>query len=197
MDSSGNVYVADFGNDTIRKITIPGAVVTTLAGQAAGSGSVDGTGTAARFSSPIFVALDDAGNVYVGDVGNNTIRKITVPGGVVTTVAGSAPHAGSADGTGSAALFNGPSGLAVDSSGTIYVADAFNNTIRKITSAGVVTTFAGTAGVTGSADGTGSAAQFNNPKSVALDSVCPSAAINCGGRSYETVTSRSLMNEPS
>ena len=170
VDSGGNVYVADFGNDTIRKITIPGGVVTTVAGQAAGSGSADGTGSAARFSAPVGVAIDTSGNVYVGDGGNNTIRKITIPGGVVTTVAGSAPTAGSTDGTGSAALFNAPSGLAVDSSGTIYVADSLNNTIRKITSTGVVTTFAGSAGVTGSADGTGSAAQFNLPRGVALDS---------------------------
>ncbi len=169
VDTSGNVYVADTFNDTIRKITTPGAVVTTLAGQAAGSGSADGTGSAARFNSPLGVALDNAGKVYVGDAGNNTIRKITAPGGVVTTVAGSPGVTGSADGTGSAALFNGPSGLAVDSSGTIYVADSGNNTIRKITSGGVVTTLAGSPGVTGSADGTGSAAQFNVPKGVALD----------------------------
>ena len=101
--------------------------------------------------------------------GNCTIRQIT-PAGVVTTLAGSAGSFGSADGTGSTARFNAPSGVAVDSTGNVYVADTFNSTIRQITPAGVVTTLAGLAGNSGSADGTGSAARFNNPSGVAVDS---------------------------
>ncbi|MFT4617478.1 MAG: sugar lactone lactonase YvrE, partial [Ilumatobacter sp.] len=108
------------------------------------------------------------GNVYVADTGNQLIRKIT-SAGVVTTLAGTAGATGSADGTGAAARFDSPSGVAVDGSGNVYVADTGNQLIRKITSAGVVTTLAGTAGATGSADGTGAAASFDFPFGVAVD----------------------------
>jgi hypothetical protein len=128
VDSAGNVYVADSGYDTIRKIT-PAGVVTTLAGLAGGPGSADGTGSAARFNQPYGVAVDSAGNVYVADTANDTIRKIT-PAGVVKTLAGLASSIGSADDTGSAARFNGPGGVAVDTAGDVYVADSDNNTIR-------------------------------------------------------------------
>jgi hypothetical protein len=159
--------VADSYNETIRKITLAG-VVTTLAGSAGVSGSADGTGSAARFSSPGGVATDSGGNIYVTDAAA-TIRKIT-PSGVVTTLAGSASGRGSEVGTGSAASFNRPAGVAADSGGNVYVADTDNSTIRKITPAGVVTTVAGSAGLRGSADGTGSAARFNSPWGVATDS---------------------------
>jgi sugar lactone lactonase YvrE len=128
-DSSGNVYVADTWNHTIRKIT-PAGVVTTLAGLAGSFGSADGTGSAARFYHPGGVATDSSGNVYVAEIANSTIRQIT-PGGVVTTLAGLAGSVGSADGTGSAALFHYPHGVATDSSGNVYVADDGNYTIRK------------------------------------------------------------------
>ena len=111
---------------------------TTLAGNA-GYGSVDGTGGAARFNQPAGVAADNAGNLYVADTGNHTIRKVT-PAGLVTTLAGLEGSAGSVDGTGSAAQFNAPTGVAVDSAGNVYLADTGNNTIRKVTAAGVVTT---------------------------------------------------------
>jgi hypothetical protein len=168
VDSAGNVYVADTGNDMIRKVT-PAGVVTTLAGLAGNYGSADGTGSAARFHVPWGVALDSAGNVYVADEGNNTIRKMT-PEGIVTTLAGSAYFSGSADGTGSSALFYAPRGVAVDSAGNLYVADTLNHTIRKVTPAGVVTTLAGLAFNQGSTDGTGSAARFYWPSGVAGDS---------------------------
>jgi sugar lactone lactonase YvrE len=145
-DGSGNVYVADSNNFTIRKIT-PAGVVTTLAGAAGASGSVDGAGAAARFNRPSGLAVDGSGNVYVADTYNHTIRKIT-PAGVVSTLAGTALAYGSADGTGAAARFFYPQGVAADGSGNVYVADSNNLTIRKITPAGVVTTLAGAAGVT-------------------------------------------------
>src|SRR5205814_1464910 len=140
-DSAGNVYVTDFSN-TIRKIT-PAGVVTTLAGTPGVYGSADGTGSAAQFWQPWGIAVDSAGNLYVADQGNRTIRKIT-SAGVVTTLAGTAGIAGSTDGTGGAARFYMPYALTVAGT-TLYVADTFNSTIRKVTSAGVVTTFAGAA----------------------------------------------------
>jgi sugar lactone lactonase YvrE len=167
VDSAGNVYVADFYNRTLRKITAAG-VVTTLAGTAGMGGSADGMGAAARFDSPSGVAVDSAGNVYVADRGNDTIRKVTA-GGVVTTLAGTAGMAGSADGTGAAARFSSPNGVAVDSAGNVYVGDTQNSTIRKITPAGVVMTVAGSAPITDGLDGTGAAARFNGPRGVAVD----------------------------
>src|SRR5438105_11807978 len=165
VDGAGNVYVTDLSN-TIRKIT-PAGVVTTLAGTPGVHGSADGAGSAAQFWQPLGIAVDSAGIVYVADQANSTIRKIT-PAGVVTTIAGAAGMFGSADGSGSAARFNAPDGIAVDSSGNLYVADTLNSTIRKITSTGVVTTLAGTPGGIGSADGTGSAARFNYPDALTV-----------------------------
>jgi hypothetical protein len=150
-------------------VAAPAYSFTTLAGLADNPGSSDGTGSAAQFNNPYFVALDTAGNVYVADTDNHTIRKVT-PAGVVTTVAGLAGISGGADGTGSAARFYRPAGLAVESAGNLYVADSQNHTIREVTPAGVVTTLAGLAGNSGSSDGTGSAARFRIPGDVALDS---------------------------
>jgi hypothetical protein len=168
MDSAGNLYVADFSSATIRKITTAG-VVTTIAGTALSTGTIDGTGVAARFLKPSSVAVDSSGNLYVTDSGNHTIRKIT-SAGVVTTFAGKAGTPGILDtATGVTALFNNPRSVVVDSSGTLYVADSNSNTIRKITSAGSVSTLAGKADTFGSTDGVGSAARFNFPTSLALD----------------------------
>lgn len=167
VDSTGNVYVGDYSNSTIRKVTAAG-VVTTLAGLAGASGSTDATGTAARFETPSGLALDSAGNVFVADTNSHTIRKVT-PAGVVTTLAGRAGSDGSTDGTGDAALFRSPAYVAVDASGNVFVADTYNHTIRKVTPAGVVTTIAGSPGQSGSADGIGAAARFSHPKGVAVD----------------------------
>ena len=174
IDSSGtNLYVADGFNNTIRQIVIATGVVTTFLGSPRVKGMADGTGSAATFNHPKGVAHDSAGNVYVADGFNNTIRKIT-PAGVVTTLAGSTTGAaGNADGTGTAATFNRPMGLAIDSSGTnLYVAARSGNNIRKIVlSSAAVSTLAGsTTGASGNADGTGTAALFNGPKGLAIDS---------------------------
>lgn len=166
-DPSGNIYIADTSNSTIRKITSSGAV-STLAGSAGSVGSTDGTGSVAQFSGPQALVADAAGNVYVVDTGNNTIRKVT-SAGVVSTLAGSAGAAGSSDGTGAAAQFSSPQGIVMDASGNLYVADTGNNVIREVTPAGVVTTVAGTAAVSGGADGIGAAASFNTPIGLGID----------------------------
>jgi NHL repeat len=167
VDVTGNVYVADQENDTVRKITSNG-VVTTLAGTAGQPGSADGTGAAARFSSPASTTVDAGGNVYVADQSNHTIRRITSTG-VVTTLAGTVAMPGTADGDGAAARFANPSGVAADSTGSLYVADQSNHTIRHVIGAGHVTTFAGGAGITGGTDGAGGAARFNQPAGMAVD----------------------------
>ncbi|MFD0766156.1 DUF6443 domain-containing protein [Mucilaginibacter lutimaris] len=164
IDNSGNLYVADADNHMIRKISAAG-VVSTLAGNG-GAGSANGTGTAASFNHPAGVAVDGSGNVYVADQLNHLIRKIT-PAGVVSTLAGSGT-AGSSNGSGAAASFNNPTGLCLDNSGNILVADYANHKIRMITPAGVVSTLAGT-GVAGSANGTALSATFKNPMSVTVD----------------------------
>lgn len=164
VDASGNIYVADYANHKIRKVS-PAGAVTTLAGSGT-PGNTDATGTAASFNSPNGVCADASGNIYVADYGNNKIRKIS-PAGAVTTFAGSGAL-GSTDATGTAASFNSPIGVCVDASGNIYVADSSNRKIRKISPTGVVTTFAGS-GVSGSTDATGTSASFNNPADVCAD----------------------------
>lgn len=165
VDSIGNVFVADTANYTIRKIGVNG-VVSTFAGLTGSRGTVDGVGSAARFSWPCGIAVDAARNVYVAD--DSTIRKIS-PVGAVTTLAGTGGTRGSADGQGSNARFCGPFGIALDNAGAIYVADTINSTIRKITPSGLVSTLAGSAGTNGSNDGVGSAARFYYPWGIALD----------------------------
>ncbi len=138
--------------------------VGTLAGSSP-SGYADGVGTAAKFSEPKGIAIDRAGNIYVADKNNNCIRKITRHGSVTTFAGGTS---GYADGTGTAAQFNKPFGLAIDKEESIYVADSANNSIRKITSQGVVTTLAGS-GTAGLVNAAGRGAQFNSPSDVVLD----------------------------
>jgi len=164
-DAAGNLYVTDSFNNCIRKISVSGTV-TTLAGGTT-PGYTDASGTAARFYSPQFISIDASGNLYVSDVGNNAIRKITTTGVVTTFAGGGLP--GYADNTvGTLAKFNTPGGLAVSASGNIYVADRGNNIIRMITPAGVVTTYCG-AQASGFVDGVSVAARFNRPTGLAID----------------------------
>lgn len=165
--TSDIVYVADTNNHTIRKITV-GVGVTTLAGEPGVSGFRNGTGGAARFSTPNGVAVDPNGIVYVADTNNHVVRKIT-PDGTVTTLAGIVGGSGGLDGPATVARFFSPWGLAVDGAANVYVADSANHSIRKITPDGVVSTLAGGLHPTlfGSNDGFGAAARFGSPRGVA------------------------------
>lgn len=162
-DRDGNLYVSDYGNHTIRKIT-PRGLVSTYAGTGA-AGDANGFRLNASFNHPYGLALDEAGNLYVGDVANHRIRVIASDG-TVTTLAGN--NKGFADKKGSKARFNHPYGVAVDTEGNVYVADSYNNRIRKVSPDGWVTTIAGT-GNDGYVDGFGEEAEFYVPVGIALD----------------------------
>jgi sugar lactone lactonase YvrE len=166
IDAAGNLYVCDMENSVIRKIT-PGGVVTTFAGKPGVYGAMDGQAGFAQFYSPYAVAVDKKGDVFVADTFNHAIRKIS--GGMVTTLAGTLGVPGSADGVGGSAAFNRPCGIAVDAAGNVFVADSGNETVRKITADGTVTTVAGSAGVSGWADGVGGSVRFYDPRGITVD----------------------------
>ncbi len=189
VDAQGNVYVTDSFNHLIRKIN-PAGVVTTFAGSGA-LGFSGGTATTAQFYSPNGIATDAAGNVYVSDLGNNAIYKIT-SNGTVTIMAGSGT-AGYVNGNGSTAAFNAPQGLVADASGNVYVADQGNNRIRKITSAGVVSTLAGT-GAGGNINGDGSTASFNRPYGLAIDASGNLYVTDQGNYAVRKVTSAGVVS---
>jgi sugar lactone lactonase YvrE len=165
VDASGNICVVDYSNNCIRKITSAGAV-TTLSGTGA-FGAANGVGTSSTFKYPEGIAFDSSGNAYVADVTNNCIRKITSTGDT-TTYSGSAVRGLENGQSGTMAMFNSPVAVAITSTGIIYVIDDFNSCIRKVTSTGIVTTFAGNQ-ATGYVDASGTAAYFNNPKGLAVD----------------------------
>jgi sugar lactone lactonase YvrE len=166
VDAAGNVYVADQGNNEIRKITSSGKVTTLSGTLSSGNSNTSAIGVSATFTGPTGVAADALGSVYVADFGNNLIRKIAADGTVTTLAGGS--KSGNTNDVGTKALFNGPAGVAVDILGNVYVADFSNNLIRKIAPDGAVTTLAGS-GKAGSANGTGTAASFNGPRGLAVD----------------------------
>ena len=189
LDAIGDGYVADTLNHTIRKIS--GTGVVTIAGLPGASGSVDGTGSAARFNAPVAIARDTAGNFYVTEAA--AIRKVT-PAGVVTTLAGSGTVAGNLDGDGTASRFRNPTGIAVDAAGFIFVADKGNKTIRKVSPTGTVTTIAGgpdSPGAFGSIDGIGSLAHFVDPTGIA---VAPNGLVYVTDKQGQLIRKISLGN---
>jgi sugar lactone lactonase YvrE len=173
VDNSGNLLVADTGNHTIRKITRLGGdwITKTIAGSPGQAGTNNGLNEVARFNYPSGVAVDGArGIVYVADTYNHAIRRIEATGSdwAVTTLAGNPGNSGAADGTGAGAGFFYPAGIAVDSSGWIYVADSYNHAIRLVSPTGDVTTIAGTLGAGGIVDGTNSSARFFYPSGITV-----------------------------
>lgn len=168
VDGRGILYVVDgLSSGTIRKISTDG-LVTTLAGRAGDLGSADGEGAAASFLFPSAIAVDAAGNAYVTDTNNRTIRKIS-SSGLVTTLAGQVDEMGITNGRGAAARFMSPRGIVADAAGNLYVSDSAAKTIRKVSPAGDVSTFAGKAREAGSSDGAGEVARFGSPLGLALD----------------------------
>jgi hypothetical protein len=167
-DGAGGFLVTDNAEDAVLQVNSSG-LVTVFAGARGSPGAIDGAATAARFNDPTGIARDpSSGTVFVIDAASHTIRQIT-SSGAVSTLAGSAGNAGSQDGTAASARFNGPTGIARAADGTLYLADTQNHTIRRISPAGTVTTFAGSAGVAGDQDGGGNAARFREPRGVVID----------------------------
>ena len=170
VDISGNVYIADQYNHKIRKVTSAG-IITTLAGTGTAGYNGDGNAaTSAQLNYPMAVSVDVSGNVYIAEGGNNKIRMVT-SSGIITTIAGTGTIGSSGDGgAATSAQLNGPAGVSVDISGNVYIADGNNNKIRKVTSAGIITTLAGTGTAGYNGDGNAAtSAQLNYPMAVSVD----------------------------
>ena len=187
LNSSNELFVCDRGNHTIRKITT-GATVSLFAGGGGPSGSINGTGNAARFNHVRSITIDGDGNFYVCDRSNYTIRKIT-PAGVVTTLAGLANNTGSSDGVGSSARFSSPQGIKYNpKDNNLYVCDTSNHTIRKVTLDGIVTTIAGLANSSGDVNGVGSAIRLKTPTGIAINSLGHLYIADTGNHKIKKIT---------
>jgi sugar lactone lactonase YvrE len=192
-DGRGTLYVADSRNQLIRQVS-PDSRVTTIAGRFDAAGGTDGPGNTALFDTPRGITRDTAGNLYLVDATSSVVRKLVFNGGTwtVSTLAGGGP--GRADGTGTAAKFSYPAGVAADSSGNLYVSDTGNCAIRKVTPDGVVTTFAGNLGYPGSADGAGSSARFSNSGAITVDKEGNLYLVDQGQTRVRKVTSAGVVS---
>jgi sugar lactone lactonase YvrE len=181
VDSAGNIFVADYSNNRIRKVSASTGLISTVAGTGVGGFNGDGiTAISAELNSPFGVALDSSGNIYISDLGNERIRKVSVSTGLISTVAGIGTPGYNGDGiAATSAEFYFPSGIAVDSAGNIYIADYVNQRIRKVdASTGLISTMAGNGDVNGGTGGgyyngdgiSATRAELNNPFGVALGS---------------------------
>src|SRR5205814_1565897 len=173
VDSSGNLYIADLGNERIRKIAAATGIITTVAGNGVlGFTGDGGAATKASLNSPASVALDASGNLYIADYFNHRIRKIAAATGIITTVAGNGSPSFAGDGgAATSASLNSPSGVALDASGNLYIADFFDNRIRKVDAAsGIITTVAGNGSFGFAGDGgAATSASLSGPAGVAVD----------------------------
>ncbi len=182
LGADGALYVSDTGNHTIRRVTTNGGV-TTLAGAAGSADYVDGSASDARFNQPLGLAVAPDGTVFVADCGNHLVRVVAT-NGTVSVLAGNPETFGSADGTGTNAFFNSPVGLALAPDGSLFVSDANNFTLRRVTTAGVVTTIAGAAGQDGSTDGPAATARFGKPAELAL---APNGTLYIADAAHHTI----------
>jgi trimeric autotransporter adhesin len=173
VDGSGNIYIADQGNNRIRKVTASTGIITTIAGTGTAGFSGDGAAaTSAKLNNPAAIAVDGSGNVFISDQYNQRIRKITASTGYISTIAGTGTYGYSGDGSAAtSATFQNPTGIELDASGNIYIADLFNHVIRKITaSTGVISTIAGSGSAGFSGDGSSATtANLNYPTDIGLD----------------------------
>jgi uncharacterized protein (TIGR03437 family) len=171
VDSSGNVYVSDTANARVRKIS--GGTITTVAGSGTqGYGGDGGVATSAQLYAPVGLAIDKSGNLYIADVDDSVVRRVSLLSGTIGTVAGNGSQGYSGDtGPAASAMLNGPQGVAVDASGNLYISDTLNDVIRVVNTSGTISTFAGNGIVGYSGDG-GPAigAEFGSPTGIALDS---------------------------
>lgn len=194
IDGAGNLFVADTFNHTIRKVT-PAGEVSVIAGSPGNKGFVDGVGNAEapRFNSPIGLASDASGNLYVADNGNQTLRKVT-PAGTVTRLAGVVGTKGSLNGPSASATFNSPNAIAIDGNGNVFVSDLVNRVIRRIAPDGTVSTFAGTVGQQGATDGTGATARFTAPMGITVDSQNNLYVADQGGSTIRKITPAGVVS---
>lgn len=180
IDNAGNLYITDHVNHKIRKIT-PNGLVTTIAGST--SGFADGIGNVAKFDFPDGIEIDATGNLFISDLLNNKIRKVSSTG-QVSTIAGSTQ--GLADGQGVNAKFYGLRSSTIDAAGNLYVVESRNNKVRKISPTGLVTTVAGSS--SGFTDGNGASAQFNGPHGITIDSQGNLYVVDTGNHKIRKIT---------
>jgi len=196
----GSVYIADTGNQLIR-VLYPtgngiyfGPFMATLAGAPGQQGTTDAAADKARFTAPAGIALTPNYTIYVGDTGTDRIRRLSQGSPVnVDSVAGTATSTGSNDGPANTASFDGPTGVAVDADGNVFVADTGNDLIRRVGTDGVVTTVAGVAGAAGFVDGVGSAARFNHPTSLAFDDLGNLFVVDTGNHAIRRIAPSHLV----